>query len=298
MSFNKFNSHKGVLNMKAIRQSIFGLVVQLRRGAVCYIGGSDLLPPPPSREEELAGMGTTAVCALVRGGNAFICHAGDSRAYLVRDGKLTQLTHDHSYVQELVDCGTITVEEAEHHPQKNIITRALGVDYRGVSAPYVGPELYKTPPERRVDPLEGCVMRWVAHETGGYWDFCDFPLEGADDADFDAFPVPNPDDFDYDQAREQAKSYGGQYALYIGSAGVPDVINSNGRIMGMDKVGDLQRVTAEAPLSEMFKYATDLRSMTQARGSFTMSFERYEEVPAADAKKIVEACKREEEDED
>ena len=42
-----------------------------------------------SREEELAGMGTTAVCALVRGGNAFICHAGDSRAYLVRDGRLT-----------------------------------------------------------------------------------------------------------------------------------------------------------------------------------------------------------------
>ena len=83
-----------------------------------------------SREEELAGMGTTAVCALVRGGNAFICHAGDSRAYLVRDGRLTQLTHDHSYVQELVDCGTITEEEAEHHPQKNIITKALGVDYR------------------------------------------------------------------------------------------------------------------------------------------------------------------------
>ena len=76
-----------------------------------------------SREEELAGMGTTAVCALVRGGNAFICHAGDSRAYLVRDGRLTQLTHDHSYVQELVDCGTITAKEAEHHPQKNIITR-------------------------------------------------------------------------------------------------------------------------------------------------------------------------------
>ena len=71
-------------------------------------------------EEAFAGMGTTAVCALVRAGQAFLCHAGDSRAYLYRDGKLTQLTHDHSYVQELVDCGTITVEEAEHHPQKNI----------------------------------------------------------------------------------------------------------------------------------------------------------------------------------
>ena len=65
-----------------------------------------------------------------RGGKVFLCHAGDSRAYLYRDGRLAQLTHDHSYVQELVDCGTITVEEAEHHPQKNIITKALGVDYR------------------------------------------------------------------------------------------------------------------------------------------------------------------------
>lgn len=83
-----------------------------------------------SHEESLAGMGTTAVCALVRGGTVYLCHAGDSRAYLFRAGKLTQLTHDHSYVQELVDCGTITVEEAEHHPQKNIITKALGVDYR------------------------------------------------------------------------------------------------------------------------------------------------------------------------
>ena len=83
-----------------------------------------------AHDEALAGMGTTAVCALVRSGNVYLCHAGDSRAYLIRDGKLTQLTHDHSYVQELVDCGTITEEEAEHHPQKNIITKALGVDYR------------------------------------------------------------------------------------------------------------------------------------------------------------------------
>jgi elongation factor G len=84
---------------------------------------------------------------------------------------------------------------------------------------------------------------------------------------------------------------------YMGDI-IGDMNKRRGRIMGMDKVGDLQRVTAEAPLSEMFKYATDLRSMTQARGSFTMTFERYEEVPATDAKKIIEACKRDEEDED
>ena len=93
-------------------------------------GFVDFGQPPAARDEALAGMGTTAVCALVRSGRIHLCHAGDSRAYLYHAGRLIQLTHDHSYVQELVDCGTITPQEAEHHPQKNIITRALGVDYR------------------------------------------------------------------------------------------------------------------------------------------------------------------------
>ena len=75
-----------------------------------------------------------------------------------------------------------------------------------------------------------------------------------------------------------------------------DMSKRRGRILGSEKIGDLQRVTAEAPLSEMFKYATDLRSMTQGRGAFTMHFERYEEVPAASAKKVIEAYKAEEED--
>jgi len=59
-----------------------------------------------------------------------------------------------------------------------------------------------------------------------------------------------------------------------------------------------QRVTAEAPMGEMFKYATDLRSMTQARGSFTMTFERYEEMPSDAAKKIIESAQKDEEEEE
>ena len=86
------------------------------------------------REESLAGMGTTAVCALVRGGKAYLSHAGDSRAYLYRDGKLAQLTHDHSYVQELVDCGTITQEQAEHHPGAGCgLPAGAGVHHRGAA---------------------------------------------------------------------------------------------------------------------------------------------------------------------
>jgi elongation factor G len=84
---------------------------------------------------------------------------------------------------------------------------------------------------------------------------------------------------------------------YMGDI-IGDMNKRRGRIMGMDQVDGQQCVSAEVPLGEMFKYATDLRSMTQARGSFEMKFERYEEVPAADAKKIIENTKREEEEDE
>ena len=78
-------------------------------------------------DPEVLGMGTTGVCALQRGNLAHIVHAGDSRAYLWHGGAIRQLTRDHSMVQQLVDSGQITREQAALHPQKNLITRALGV---------------------------------------------------------------------------------------------------------------------------------------------------------------------------
>ena len=79
---------------------------------------------------DLKGMGTTVVAVVVRDNVAHIAHAGDSRAYLVNKDGVEQITVDHSLVQNLVDRGEITKEEAEHHPNKNVITRALGVDKR------------------------------------------------------------------------------------------------------------------------------------------------------------------------
>jgi len=77
-------------------------------------------------EHERAGMGTTLTAALLDHGEVAIAHVGDSRAYLFRDGGLTRLTQDHSLVQELVRRGKLTEEQAEEHPQRSIITRALG----------------------------------------------------------------------------------------------------------------------------------------------------------------------------
>ncbi len=78
-------------------------------------------------DQELHGMGTTVVCAVIRKDSCFVAHAGDSRLYLYRDGTLIQMTNDHSVVQSMVDNGHLTEEEAKIHPSKNIITRALGV---------------------------------------------------------------------------------------------------------------------------------------------------------------------------
>lgn len=78
-------------------------------------------------DQSLAGMGTTAVVSLVTDGCAYIAHVGDSRAYLIGQEGMNQLTTDHSIVQMMVESGQITADEARVHPKRNIITRAVGV---------------------------------------------------------------------------------------------------------------------------------------------------------------------------
>ena len=80
-------------------------------------------------DSNVAGMGTTVAAALVdNDGQIAFAYVGDSRAYLLRDGRLQRLTEDHSLVGELVRQGELTEAEAEHHPQRSVITRALGAE--------------------------------------------------------------------------------------------------------------------------------------------------------------------------
>lgn len=78
-------------------------------------------------DEELRGMGTTLTSALIIGQVLYTANVGDSRVYLVRDGQAQRITKDNSYVQQLVDLGKISEEEARSYPGKNLITKALGV---------------------------------------------------------------------------------------------------------------------------------------------------------------------------
>ena len=114
------------------------------------------------------------------------------------------------------------------------LRQALGVDFRGVGAPYVGPELHEPVPERRID-VWGIHTRRVEHESGGYWDFCDFPLKDADEETVANWPMPNPDDFDYSGVEAGCDRWRG-YAVSAGGAGTGDMINSAGMIRGMEQV--------------------------------------------------------------
>jgi PPM family protein phosphatase len=88
-----------------------------------------------SAQPWLKGMGTTVVAGLLDGKLLSLAHVGDSRAYLFRDGQLSRLTDDHSWVHEQVAAGILTEEEAKSHPLKNVVTRALG------GGPSVSPDL-------------------------------------------------------------------------------------------------------------------------------------------------------------
>jgi len=88
-------------------------------------------------ETDKQGMGTTVSALLLAGSRYLIGQVGDSRVYLLRDGSLTQLTKDHSYVQEQVDAGFLTPEQARYHPYSNVITRCVGAGHD------VEPDIYR-----------------------------------------------------------------------------------------------------------------------------------------------------------
>jgi uroporphyrinogen decarboxylase len=109
----------------------------------------------------------------------------------------------------------------------------LGVDFREVEAPYTGRALHAEMADRHIDNF-GIRKRWIEHESGGYWDYCDFPLRDADAEIVRNWPMPSPDDFNYDAVVSAAKSFR-RYAVFYGNPGLGDIINSAGMIRTMEQ---------------------------------------------------------------
>ncbi len=111
---------------------------------------------------------------------------------------------------------------------------ALGVDFRSVGVRYCGPSLFEQVPGLETDPVYGHRTKWVANDSGGYQDFCAFPLLDAEPEQIAAFPVPSADDFDYEPVDAMLKLWKDK-ALYVGDPGFADIINATGRVMGMEQ---------------------------------------------------------------
>jgi protein phosphatase len=109
---------------RAYRESSGDIVGDLKRA---ILSANRVIHDHSCEHPELRGMGTTCTALVARGHEAFFAHVGDSRAYLVRDGAIRQLTQDHSLVAQLVEHRQITPEQAKLDPRRNVVTRSVGV---------------------------------------------------------------------------------------------------------------------------------------------------------------------------
>ena len=111
---------------------------------------------------------------------------------------------------------------------------ALNVDFRVLDLPYTGPRLHPEIEGLTVDPEWGIRTKWIENESGGYHDFCDFPLQEATLEMVQNWPMPSPDDFDYDAILDQCEKYKNHCVVY-GNASLGDVINVTGMLRGMEQ---------------------------------------------------------------
>jgi serine/threonine protein phosphatase PrpC len=111
--------------MRAYRDSSGADLAEDLHGAV--VTANRMVHRESVQHPELSGMGTTCTAAVVRGRDVYVAHVGDSRAYLVRSGRIRQLTHDHSLVGQLVRDRKLTAEQARTDPRRNVVTRSVGI---------------------------------------------------------------------------------------------------------------------------------------------------------------------------
>jgi protein phosphatase len=193
-------------------------------------------------DPDLRGMGTTVTALLRAGGRLGLLHIGDSRAYLLRDGELEQITHDHTFVQGLVDDGRISADEANHHPQRSVITNVL--DGRGQIEPDVSIREARAGDRYLVcsDGLSGVVSEQTLAETLSHGD----PDAAADALVSLALRGGGPDNItaivadvvDVDAAPSAVPLIVGAVADGLGDREQPDSPAAKAAALGRDPVDD------------------------------------------------------------
>ena len=124
--------------------------------------------------------------------------------------------------------------------------RWLETDFDGIWLTYTGPKLHPDIPDRKVDVLWGVHRKWIENESGGYWDYCDYPLKDAPEETYDTWPMPSPDDFDYSVVAEICRRSPDK-AIHCGDCGTGDILNSAGMLMGVEQAM-MEIIDPDSPL--------------------------------------------------
>jgi uroporphyrinogen decarboxylase len=152
------------------------------------------------------------------------------RTFAFEKADRTPINYFSNWTVHLKFAKAIGVEDGDHEKVLDII----GADFRGIGAPYRGPMLFEQVGGLDVDPVYGYYTKLIHNEAGYYHDFCNFPLQYADDETIADFPVPDPDDFDYSNINNWL-GHNKDKAVYLGGGGLADIINCTGRVMGMEE---------------------------------------------------------------
>ena len=148
--------------------------------------------------------------------------------------------------------------------------RWLETDFDGIWLTYTGPKLHPDIPDRKVDVLWGVHRKWIENESGGYWDYCDYPLKDAPEETYDTWPMPSPDDFDYSVVAEICRRSPDK-AIHCGDCGMGDILNSAGMLMGVEQA--MMEIIDVALQTNLDKSA---RSKLDRSGSWEMEDEERE----------------------
>jgi hypothetical protein len=140
--------------------------------------------------------------------------------------------------------------------------RALGTDFYHTYPDYNGPRLHPEVEGLQVDPAWGVRTRWTEHGSGGYWDFCDFPLKNAEGEELARYELPDPDHYDYDLAADRFRRQS-DFCRIAGSIGIPDIINHTGRLRGMEQVLCDLALEDEGYLAFVDRYITVLLAVSE-----------------------------------
>lgn len=125
----------------------------------------------------------------------------------------------------------------------------LGTDFRGIWPAHRGPRLHAEIPERHVDSAWGTRTRWIANDSGGYWDYCDYPLLNAAPEAYERWPMPSPDDYDYSGVQAVCRRHPDR-AIHVGDPGIGDIMNSAGMLMGVEQAM-MEIIDPDSPLQRL-----------------------------------------------